>query len=59
MGAGICAVIGVVSLAAFSLFAVLHVAMQLQRREIMVKFNTAVFVKVIAAAVAVEWGMNG
>lgn len=52
VGAGICAVVAVLSLAVFSLFAVLHVAMQLQRREIWVGFGTAVFLKVIAAAVA-------
>jgi hypothetical protein len=36
----------------FSLFAILHVAMQLQRKEIMVSFGRAIFLKVVAASVA-------
>jgi hypothetical protein len=42
----------VVGLAFFSLFAILHVAMQLQRKEIMVSFARAIFLKVVSAAVA-------
>ena len=57
-GAGICAVISVLSLFVFCLFSVLHVAMQLQRREIVTKFSTALFMKLVAAAVAGEWGIT-
>ena len=50
--AGVCAVCSVIALAAFCLFSVLHVAIQLQRREIMVTFPRAVFLKLITASVA-------
>ena len=50
--AGISAIVTVVCLGFFSLFAILHVAMQLQRKEIMVSFGRAIFLKVVAAAVA-------
>ena len=50
--AGISAIATVVCLSFFSLFAILHVAMQLQRKEIMVSFARAIFLKVVSAAVA-------
>ena len=49
---GVCAVIAVAALAFFCLFAILHVAMQIQRREICVTFSWAVFLKVAMAAIA-------
>ncbi len=54
IAAGVCALVSVAALAAFSLFAILHVAMQLQRREICVAFSTAVFLKVLTSSVAGE-----
>ena len=50
--AGISAIGTVVCLGFFSLFAILHVAMQLQRKEIMLSFQRAIFLKVVSAAVA-------
>jgi hypothetical protein len=50
--AGISAIVTVVCLSFFSLFAILHVAMQLQRKEIMVSFSRAIFLKVVAAAIS-------
>ena len=39
-------------MAGVALFSVLHVAMQLQRREIMVSFQRAVFLKLVLASVS-------
>ena len=53
VGAGICALIAVICLALFCGCAVLHVAMQLQRREIFIKYSRAVFLKLLLASIAV------
>lgn len=50
--AGICAIVAILALGLFSLFSILHVAMQLQRRVIWISFQRNVFLKVVAAAVA-------
>ena len=42
----------VISLAGVALVSVLHVAMQLQRREIMVTFQRAVFLKLVLSCVS-------
>ena len=52
--AGACSLLVVFALAGLAFFSVLHVAMQLQRREIFVKFQTAVFLKVMFASIAGE-----
>jgi len=52
LAAGVCAVFSVIALAAFCLFSILHVSMQLQRREIMVSFSRAVFLKFVTACIA-------
>lgn len=50
---GVCAIVTVIAVALFSIFAILQVAMQLQRREIGCKYSTAVLMKLICAAVSV------
>merc|ERR1719210_1229540 len=50
--AGALSIILVISLAGVALFSVLHVAMQLQRREIMVTFQRAVFLKLVLSCVS-------
>lgn len=51
--AGISAIITVVCLGLFSLFAILHVAMQLQRKEIMVSYPRSIFLKGVTASIGV------
>lgn len=51
--AGICAIACIIALAFFCLFSILHVAMQLQRREIWVSFQKDVFFKLVFASLAV------
>jgi len=50
---GICGIAAVLALAFFSLFSILHVAMQLQRREIWISFERAVFLKLVTSVLAV------
>ena len=47
-----------VCLGFFSLFAILHVAMQLQRKEIMVSYPRAIFLKGVTASVAGNLGLK-
>jgi len=51
--AGICGVATILALGLFSLFSILHVAMQLQRREIWISFKRDVFAKLVTASLAV------
>jgi len=51
--AGICAIGTVLALSAFVLFSILHVSMQLQRREIWISFKRNIFMKLIMSAIAV------
>lgn len=51
--AGICAIVTILALGAFCLFAILHVAMQLQRREISISFKKCGFLKLMSSAIAV------
>ena len=53
MVAGVCAIVTILALFAFCIFSVLHVAMQLQRREIWISFNKDVFLKLISSSIAV------
>ncbi len=55
---GISAIGSVVCLGFFSLFAILHVAMQLQRKEIMVSYPRAIFLKGVTASVAGNLGLQ-
>jgi len=50
---GICAIVTVGALSFFCLFAILHVAMQLQRRVIWISFQTDLFLKLVSSAIAV------
>jgi hypothetical protein len=50
--AGACSLLVVFSLSGLAFFSVLHVAMQLQRREHIVSFQRAVFLKVVFSSVA-------
>ena len=50
--AGICGVATILALVLFSQCSILHVAMQLQRKEIWVSFKRAVFAKLVAASLA-------
>ena len=50
--AGICAIGTVLALSAFVLFSILHVSMQLQRREIWISFKRNIFMKLIMSAIA-------
>ena len=50
--AGICGVATIVALGLFSLFSILHVAMQLQRKEIWISFKRDVFAKLVTASLA-------
>ena len=49
---GICAIVTVGALGLFCLFAILHVAMQLQRRVIWISFQTDLFLKLVSSAIA-------
>jgi len=51
--AGICGVATILALGLFSLFSILHVAMQLQRKEIWISFKRDVFAKLVTASLAV------
>jgi len=51
--AGICGLASIMALGLFSLFAILHVAMQLQRKEIWISFKRNLFAKLITASLAV------
>ena len=50
--AGICGVATILALGLFSLFSILHVAMQLQRKEIWISFKRDVFAKLVTASLA-------
>ena len=50
--AGVCGVATIWVLGLFSLFSILHVAMQLQRKEIWISFKRCVFAKLVAASLA-------
>ena len=52
VAAGVCAILSVICLCLFCGFSILHVAMQLQRREIVLKYNKAVLAKLITASIA-------
>lgn len=51
--AGICGIASILALGLFSLFAILHVAMQLQRKEIWISFKRDLFAKLVSASLAV------
>ena len=50
--AGICGIASILALGLFSLFAILHVAMQLQRKEIWISFKRDLFAKLVSASLA-------
>ena len=51
---GICALVQVAATAMFALFAGLHCAMQINNKNIVIKFSTNVFLAFLAAIVAGE-----
>ena len=56
--AGICGVATILALGLFSLFSILHVAMQLQRKEIWISFKRDVFAKLVTASLAGNFLLN-